>query len=74
MIDIKSTQEFVDALSQAGDRLVIVEFFGAWCASCRALFPKVSALFSLADFRCASLHLAFCLLGDCSDISNVKSD
>ncbi|KAK6148710.1 hypothetical protein DH2020_016235 [Rehmannia glutinosa] len=40
MIDIHSTQEFVDALSQAGDRLVIVEFFGAWCASCRALFPK----------------------------------
>ncbi|KAL1551652.1 thioredoxin-like 2, chloroplastic isoform X1 [Salvia divinorum] len=41
MIDINSTQEFVDALSQAGDRLVIVEFFGAWCASCRALFPKI---------------------------------
>lgn len=45
MIDIHSTQEFVDALSQAGDRLVIVEFFGTWCASCRALFPKVSVLF-----------------------------
>lgn len=41
MIDIHSTEEFLDALSQAGDRLVIVEFFGAWCASCRALFPKV---------------------------------
>ncbi|XP_057771933.1 thioredoxin-like 2, chloroplastic [Salvia miltiorrhiza] len=44
MIDINSTQEFVDALSQAGDRLVIVEFFGAWCASCRALFPKICRL------------------------------
>ncbi|KAL0319376.1 UNVERIFIED_CONTAM: Thioredoxin-like 2, chloroplastic [Sesamum angustifolium] len=41
MIDIHSTQEFVDALGQAGDRLVIVEFFGSWCASCRALFPKI---------------------------------
>ncbi|KAL7100103.1 hypothetical protein ACP275_09G126900 [Erythranthe tilingii] len=41
MIDIHSTEEFLDALSQAGDRLVIVEFFGAWCASCRALFPKI---------------------------------
>ncbi|KAK9018113.1 hypothetical protein V6N11_001096 [Hibiscus sabdariffa] len=40
MIDIHSTQEFLDALSQAGDRLVIVEFYGTWCASCRALFPK----------------------------------
>lgn len=41
MIDIHSTQEFLDALSQAGDKLVIVEFYGTWCASCRALFPKI---------------------------------
>ncbi|XP_042415888.1 thioredoxin-like 2, chloroplastic [Zingiber officinale] len=41
MIDIHSTQEFVDALSQAGERLVIVEFYGTWCGSCRALFPKL---------------------------------
>lgn len=41
MIDIHSTQEFLTALSQAGDRLVIVEFYGTWCASCRALYPKL---------------------------------
>uniref|UniRef100_A0A5B6ZH06 Thioredoxin domain-containing protein n=1 Tax=Davidia involucrata TaxID=16924 RepID=A0A5B6ZH06_DAVIN len=41
MIDIHSTQEFLGALSQAADRLVIVEFYGTWCASCRALFPKL---------------------------------
>ncbi|KAK2398103.1 atypical CYS HIS rich thioredoxin [Trifolium repens] len=41
MIDIHSTQEFLNALSQAEDRLVIVEFYGTWCASCRALFPKL---------------------------------
>ncbi|KAF3439591.1 hypothetical protein FNV43_RR17869 [Rhamnella rubrinervis] len=41
MIDIHSTQEFLNALSQAGDRLVVVEFYGTWCASCRALFPKL---------------------------------
>ncbi|KAI9118779.1 hypothetical protein K1719_010224 [Acacia pycnantha] len=41
MVDIHSTQEFLDALSQAGDRLVIVEFYGTWCASCRALYPKL---------------------------------
>ncbi|KAL6496965.1 hypothetical protein OROGR_028894 [Orobanche gracilis] len=37
MIDVHSTLEFLEALSQAGDRLVIVEFFGSWCASCRTL-------------------------------------
>ncbi|KAL2229084.1 thioredoxin-like 2, chloroplastic isoform X2 [Sesamum indicum] len=41
MIDIHSTQEFLNALSEAKDRLVIVEFYGTWCASCRALFPKL---------------------------------
>ncbi|CAI8594624.1 unnamed protein product [Vicia faba] len=41
MVDIHSTQEFLNALSQAEDRLVIVEFYGTWCASCRALFPKL---------------------------------
>lgn len=46
MVDIHSTQEFLSALSLAGDRLVIVEFYGTWCASCRALFPKVLFLFA----------------------------
>ncbi|XP_039057860.1 thioredoxin-like 2, chloroplastic [Hibiscus syriacus] len=41
MIDIHSTREFLGALSEAKDRLVIVEFYGTWCASCRALFPKL---------------------------------
>ncbi|KAF5748487.1 thioredoxin-like 2 chloroplastic [Tripterygium wilfordii] len=41
MIDIHSTQEFLSTLSEAGDRLVIVDFYGTWCASCRALFPKL---------------------------------
>ncbi|KAL5560462.1 hypothetical protein UlMin_036673 [Ulmus minor] len=41
MIDIHSAQEFLSALSEAGDRLVIVEFYGTWCTSYRALFPKI---------------------------------
>ncbi|CAM0957420.1 unnamed protein product [Alopecurus aequalis] len=41
MFDIHSTQEFLDALKDAGDKLVIVEFYGTWCGSCRALFPRL---------------------------------
>ncbi|XP_051113793.1 thioredoxin-like 2, chloroplastic [Andrographis paniculata] len=41
MIDIHSTQEFLNALSEAGERLVIIEVYGTWCASCRAIFPKL---------------------------------
>lgn len=45
MVDINSTEDFLEALSKAEDRLVIVDFYGTWCASCRALFPKVSSFF-----------------------------
>ncbi|KAK6124951.1 hypothetical protein DH2020_041296 [Rehmannia glutinosa] len=68
MIDIHSTQEFVDALSQAGDRLVIVEFFGAWCASCRALFPKVSvpyrSVIRVTIVECVDVLAAFGMIAE----------
>lgn len=41
MKDLHSTQEFVEALASANDRLVVVEFYATWCGSCRALFPKL---------------------------------
>ncbi|URE30033.1 Thioredoxin [Musa troglodytarum] len=41
MINVHSTEEFIHALKEAGDKLVLVEFYGTWCASCRALFPKL---------------------------------
>lgn len=42
--DVHSTQEFVDALSNAGDKLVVAEFYASWCGSCRALYPKLCKL------------------------------
>lgn len=41
MIEIHSGQELVDALSNAGDRLVIVDFYSPGCGGCKALHPKV---------------------------------
>lgn len=41
MKDVSSIQELVNELADAGDRLVIVEFYAEWCNACRALFPKL---------------------------------
>ena len=49
MIDIHSAQEFLSTLSEAGDRLVIVDFYGTWYASYRVLFPKVMSIFTLSS-------------------------
>eukprot|EP00252_Welwitschia_mirabilis_P018045 TRINITY_DN40214_c0_g1_i1.p1 TRINITY_DN40214_c0_g1~~TRINITY_DN40214_c0_g1_i1.p1 ORF type:complete len:227 (-),score=25.79 TRINITY_DN40214_c0_g1_i1:176-856(-) len=44
MYDIHSTEEFLNSLSQAHDKLVVAEFYGTWCGSCRALYPKLCKL------------------------------
>ncbi|CAI7787675.1 unnamed protein product [Closterium sp. NIES-54] len=41
MRHVANTAEFVEALGAAGDKLVVVDFFGTWCRSCRAMHPKV---------------------------------
>ena len=41
MREIESAQDLVDSLANAGDRLVIVDFFSPGCGGCRALHPKV---------------------------------
>lgn len=41
MREVTSAQDFVDSLLNAGDKLVIVDFFSPGCGGCKALHPKV---------------------------------
>ena len=41
IIDINSSQELVDSLLIAGDKLVIVDFYSPGCGGCITLNPKV---------------------------------
>ena len=41
MREIESAQDLVDSLTNAGERLVVVDFFSPGCGGCRALHPKV---------------------------------
>lgn len=41
MIEIHSAQELVHSLVNAGDSLLVVDFYSPGCGGCKALHPKV---------------------------------
>ncbi|KAI3454690.1 hypothetical protein Pfo_011353 [Paulownia fortunei] len=44
MIEIQSAQELVDSLLNAGDRLVVLDFYSPGCGGCKTLHPKICQL------------------------------
>lgn len=44
MREVTSAQDLVDSLLNAGDKLVIVDFFSPGCGGCKALHPKLCQL------------------------------
>ncbi|KAF2288244.1 hypothetical protein GH714_005246 [Hevea brasiliensis] len=44
MREVTSAQDLVDSLLDAGDKLVIVDFFSPGCGGCKALHPKICQL------------------------------
>ncbi|KAI3977543.1 hypothetical protein MKX01_000456 [Papaver californicum] len=47
LIEINSAQELFDTLLNAGDKLVVVEFYSPGCGGCRALHPKICQIAGL---------------------------
>lgn len=41
MREINSAQEFVEAIANARDKLVLVDFYAVGCRSCKAVHPKI---------------------------------
>ncbi|KAK7290614.1 hypothetical protein RIF29_05160 [Crotalaria pallida] len=44
MREVTSAQDLVDSLLNAGDKLVVVDFFSPGCGGCKALHPKICQL------------------------------
>merc|ERR1712232_1391658 len=40
VIDISSTEQFDEALKNAGDSLVVVDYSTTWCGPCKVIAPK----------------------------------
>lgn len=70
MIEIHSAQELVQSLVNAGDTLVVVDFYSPGCGGCKALHPKIcqiaelypSVIFLKVNYEemrsmCESLHI-----------------
>ncbi|KAJ1401604.1 Thioredoxin-like superfamily [Sesbania bispinosa] len=70
MIEIHSAQELVNSLVNAGDALVVVDFYSPGCGGCKALHPKIcqiaelypNAIFLKVNYEelktmCYSLHI-----------------
>ncbi|CAL1382216.1 unnamed protein product [Linum trigynum] len=47
MKEITSAQDLVDSLMNAGDKLVVVDFFSPGCGGCKALHPKICQIAEL---------------------------
>jgi hypothetical protein len=44
MREVQSAQDLAESLRNAGDKLVVVDFFSPGCGGCRALHPKVQQI------------------------------
>ncbi|KDP31269.1 hypothetical protein JCGZ_11645 [Jatropha curcas] len=70
MVEIHSAQELVDSLLNAGNKLVVVDFYSPGCGGCKSLHPKIcqlaesnpDAIFLKVNYEelktmCQSLHI-----------------
>lgn len=69
---ICTTEELINELYTAEDKLVIVEFFATWCGHCQHFAPELEAL-SRAEPNCIFLKVDVDMCSDLAQSYGIQS-
>ncbi|KAF7286686.1 thioredoxin 2 [Rhynchophorus ferrugineus] len=62
---IKDKDDLQQKLNDAGDQLVVIDFFATWCGPCKMISPKLEEL--AAEFT--NIHILKVDVDECEDIA-----
>lgn len=69
MKEVTCAQDLVDSLLNAGDKLVVLDFFSPGCGGCKALHPKVKFTTTISNASHVLFLVFVFLISEPIDIS-----
>ena len=57
VIHVKTIDDYNNVVKNAGDKLIVLDFFATWCAPCRMIAPAYEELAASSDFGSKTIFL-----------------
>lgn len=71
--NIKSATDFEKQIANAGDKLVVLDFYATWCGPCKEMDPHIKKLMKHYKDRCIVIKINVDKFHDISDYYKVQS-